>query len=308
MNLLRFFTFSAALLLITGCGGTDDPPPGPPPDNSESISAINGFYYKGEMGTSTVNKPITFQVRDADLNPLTDKWVHFKRLEGDGVFNNDSVKSNVGGFVTAQYTFSGSLGHAEIEAVIRNNDSTSVIVRADLLTPGIGGQGQYVLFIDFYEDVLALNGAPANVDFYLNNHPFMYATYEAATGVVVMLWDDSLNYDPNDTSDVFGVIVSDDQFLYEGKIADSIGIGSSYQALVDYFGVPDTIIEDVTDPQDPEWRIRYLSHGMTLYATPSDTVITEIHLTEYIVQPGRQKIALPDSLTSPPSKSYRLYK
>ena len=60
--------------------------------------------------------------------------------------------------------------------------------------------------------------------------------------------------------------------------------------------------------EHPEWRIRYLSQGMTIYATPVDTIITEIHLTEYIVQPGRKKIAVPDSLTSPASKSYRLYK
>lgn len=266
---------AGGVALVIACGDDGEPPvaPGTP----SGVTAVNGLYYKAIMGSSSVDNPIEFTVADEDSNPMPNQWVRFSILEGDGTLSSDSLATDSVGTVTAEYTFDGALGRAEIMATVRNVDSVAVSVRANTLIPGIDGQAQYVLFNDHYSDVKDFNGNPASVD----PDPvswILYANYEAALGVVVVI--DDLNQDSVavDEADVLGVIVNT---VYTGKTADSIGIGSAIADVRAAYGAPDTVRYDPTDP--PAVYIRYNGLGLTFYGDLSaDTTVFEIHLSENV--------------------------
>lgn len=276
-------TLSVLLLFVVllGCSGCDDDNDPPEPGVANEISATNGLYYRGTMNTAVTDNPMTFTVVDGDNQPLQDARVDYNIVIGDGTLVDTFNTTNVNGQVTCQYMFDGSLGHAVIQAVVGDIDSMLVYVRANTLIPGATGQGQYVLMDDRYEDVVSWNGL-TGIDTY-SGHPLMYVNYEDSLGVVVVLDDADMNQTWYDTSSVKGVIVNS---IYNGKIDDSIGIGSSYQAVVDYYGAPDTMFVDIyvnpPDPPDTSWYIRYAAHGLTLYSNYSDTLVNEIHLSELV--------------------------
>lgn len=291
-----FIPITAIILIIAGCGGDEG---GGGNGSAKSISSVNGDYFKYVMGTATVNKPLAFIVRDDQNNPMANQWVHFREIVGDGHFITDSVVTGSNGTAIGQYAFDGTMGHAELMAFVRGVDTSVVSARASVLIPGIGGQAQFVRFDeDTYKTVTNYNGS-TTVDTYTDS-PIMYVNYESTLGVVVMVWDLDLDYNIYDTSDVYGVIVNTN---YTGKVADSIGIGSTYDAVVAYFGAPDSIVYDPVEPA--AWRIRYLDQGMTMFGAEADTSIFEIHLAEILV-PG--KAASSKALMKPAQSrgSYRL--
>ena len=108
------------------------------------LQAPNGLFYKGNMGSSTLDQPLNFVVVNATGGILTKPWIKFELIEGDGTLSADSLQPGAGGTATLEYRFWGSMGHAIIRAKVPEVDSVDVYVRANTLIPGEGGQGQYV--------------------------------------------------------------------------------------------------------------------------------------------------------------------
>ncbi|MDH4156271.1 MAG: hypothetical protein OEW00_03230 [candidate division Zixibacteria bacterium] len=273
--------FLMTLAASCGDGSTDSSKP-------DRILAVNGLYYKAVMGASETDQPITFKLTDKSNNAYADRWLRFSLMEGDGTLAADSVKTDSKGEATAQYSFDGSLGHAVIRAGYAGITPVDVTVRASTIIPGAAGQGQYILFSDTYKEVQAFNGSPESVDpdprFWLN-----YAVYEGALGVVVMVEDEDSSATISDGEGVIGVIVNT---VYEGKTADSIGIGSTIADLRAVYGPPDTVRPDPSPP--PAIFIRYLALGMTCYgAFSADTTLFEIHVIEDIISPVAVRRARP---------------
>ncbi len=272
------------LIFLSACNkdnGTE-----PPPVVVGGISADNGLYYKAVMGTSTSTPPLEFTVRDSSGNTLAGRTVLFSRIVGDGTLLLDSVKTDTVGVATMEYSFSGLRGDAILMAKVRGIDSQQVEVRANTLIPGSGGQAQYILFTDKYLDVRTYNLTPASIDADPASW-VVYANYEQALGVVFVLEDLKHDSTAVDTAGVLSVIVNT---IYTGKTKDSIGVGSTLQAVRAVYGAPDTI---KYDPPAPPIYIRYLSEGLIMYgdtktlggvSTP-DTVIHEIHLSDFVPTP-----------------------
>lgn len=269
-----------ALILISGCKKKSDMVV-PPPATVAGVSAENGYIYKAVMGTSNVTPTLLFRVHDDKDQPVSGTYVQCHRVVGDGTLQADSLKSDSNGRVTFQYAFDGLRGDAILMAKVPGIDSSQVTLRANTLIPGNGGQAQYILFTDKYEDVKAFNGVPASVD----ADPYswiVYANYEQSLGVVFVLPD--VNHDSTavDTADVLAIIVNT---VYKGKTKDSIGIGSTLQEVRAAYGTPDTI---KYDPPAPPIYIRYVDLGLLLYGDTqllngipvADTIIHEIHLTD----------------------------
>ena len=252
-------------------------------DNSsdpDEIVAVNGLYYKGSMGSNTLDNPLTFRLIDSDNDIYPYRGITFSLLEGDGTLSSGSVETDENGEATVQYLFSGSLGHAVIRTEYSDITPVDVYIRASTIIPGADGQGQYVLFEDTYKEVKDFNGQPASVDVD-PNYWITYANYEAAKGVVVVILDADTNKLATDDEAVVGIIVNT---VFTGKTADSVGIGSTIADLRTAYGTPDTVRYDPTYP--PAVYIRYLQLGITCYSDlTSDTAIFEIHMTENIVNP-----------------------
>jgi len=320
MTYNRFSSFNLTVLLIavisvlvTACGTDETPPVKLPP--ATGITPVNGFFYKAGMGTSNTDNPLKFSVVDKDNNPVVNNWVYFSVIIGDGSFLNDSLKTDSLGMVTAHYNFGGVLGHAEIMAKVKNVDSVTVNIRANMLLPGANGQGQYILFSDHYSDVKDYNGTPLSIDIDPTQW-ILYANYEASLGVVVVLEDINKDSTAVDSTNVLGVIVNT---VYKGKTADSIGIGSTIGDLRNAYGPPDTI---KYDPPAPPIYIRYLALGLTIYGdtkdllgnSVADTIIHEIHLSELVYNQKSLKKRnnmnsfLTESLKRQSSSIYRIYK
>lgn len=264
-----FLIATATMALgILGCDSADN---GNGPTTVEGLAAVNGLYYKGEMGSSALTPELIFGVRDNDGNWLPGYQIQLHPIEGDGDLLSRSVTTDSTGLAAATYTFDGDLGHAEILATARDEkDSVTVYLRANTLIPGNSGQGQYVLFNDIFSTVVALNGSPASVDVY-TNHETSYMNYEDSLGVVVMIDDPDDQDQYFDTSSVRGVIVNT---RYRGTTAEGIGIGSNMSDLRVAYGEPDTVrysYEDIL--------VRYMSLGMDCFCNDNaDTTVIEIHV------------------------------
>jgi|GEM_PF-689937 len=241
-NSLRCLSIVFALAILIGCSSCDkstDPPPPPPPPDPSGLTATNGLYYKFVMGDTVSNEPLDFEVKDEDGNSIANQWVHFTRTAGDGILSADSVITNSSGVAHITYRFSGALGHATIEAMVPDLDTLYVFLRANTLIPGDGGQGQYIRVDDTYAEVVAFNGQPDKLDTIPDASQIMVANYETSLGVVFVIYDTDEDSTIEATSPVFQVIVVDSIFpqnpdstvysaRYEGKTADSLGIGTRF--------------------------------------------------------------------------------
>lgn len=282
-----FLIATAAMTLgILGCDGDDN---GSGPITIEGLAAVNGLYYKGEMGSSALTPELIFGVKDNDGNWLPGYQIQLHLIEGDGELSARSVTTDSTGLAAVTFTFDGDLGHAEILATARDEkDSVTVYLRANTLIPGNSGQGQYVLLDDVYADVLALNGTPTSLD------PFgavVVANYESEFGLVVLHYDTNEDGAIEADSPVFGVLVVDSVYpqstgssvwskRYEGMTQDSIQIGSSYHAdIVPVYGEADTIWLD-DDPQLPALVVEYDSLFLNFWCFPDDTTAFQIDIFE----------------------------
>ena len=270
ITIMFMFTF-----LFSSCGTTEPPPPPVP----EGITTVNGAIYKAVLGSSQTDNPVEFIVRDENSQVLSNQWVHFSCLIGDGSFVSDSLQTDSTGIVTCQYVFDGDLGHSAISALVRDVDTVSVEIRANTLIPGALGQGQYILFEDNYGDVKEWLGEPEIVDVDPTN-PLFYAVYENSLGVVVMIDDLDINEVISDTDGVHGVIVNT---VYTGKTKDSLGIGST---LADVRALYGTVGEFYDPTPPPAYYYKYPQQGMTVFtdttANEPDRLVIELHFTENI--------------------------
>jgi len=285
-RLAAMLIFSA---VVCGCGCNGDDPPKPPMPSG--LVALHGSFYRGAMGSAALDQPLEFAVVDNGGGYVADQWIHFALLEGDGAISADSLKTGSDGKTTLGYTFSGSLGHAAIRAVARNLDTLEVYLRAGTLIFGDQGQGQYVLLDDTYGDVVDFNGPPVSLDAY-TQYGIVVANYEAPLGVVAVIYDDDENGIIEETSPVIEVAVMDSVFLqppdstaknvrYEGKSADSIGVGSSWwRDIVPVYGFTNNISRDTADPRLPTLIIRYDAHYLTFWCDTTDTIVYQITLSE----------------------------
>jgi len=236
------------------------------------IVAGNGAYYKGIMGSNTLVPTLGFHVVDDQDLPLTLPWMHLSLTEGDGVLTPDSLR----GMGAADYTFSGSMTHAVVQALVRDVDTTEVHLRTNAIVPGVGGQGQYVLFGDPYAVVLTFNGNPSSVDedpnAWLN-----YAVYESTLGVVFIIYDENQSTTVEQTEPVWGVIFTSN--FTGAKTADSIGIGSTIDEVRAVYGTADTTYFDTVQPVAQAFI--YRDEGLTFYTdTTADSSVFELHVVE----------------------------
>jgi len=237
------------------------------------VEAVNGLYYRGEMGSSTMAPELQFRLVDAVGSPINRIPIFFSLLSGDGDLGSTSVMPNTAGIAMNEYTFSGTRGDAIIGARVPGVDSIEVIVRANTLIPGSGGQGQYILLDDdFYSMVKNFNGEPAAIGID-PVYTILYADYEAARGVVVMIEDVNQDEVPQLTEPVHGVIVNT---TYSKTTAGGIGIGSHIDDVIAAYGVPDDVGVDPTPPA-ADYYVFY-DPNMTYYANPADSIVFEIHL------------------------------
>jgi len=276
-------TLYLSLSLFLGCGDNDGPVG---PGNLAKIVAINGLYYKGVMGDTIPDTVLQFTVADKNNNYLPNQQIQLFLVEGDGHLNPKSITTDSSGIAGFPYAFTGDSGHAVIRLIAPDVDTLDILLRANTLIPGLHGQGQYVLFDDTYADVKNFNGDPASVDVD-PDYWVVYANFESALGVVVVIEDANQDNSAADWEEVKGVIVNT---VYLGTTTDTIpiGIGSSISDVRAIFPDPDTVRYDPIPP--PAVYIRYLSKGLTFYGDfTADTNIVEIHLSENIISTAARK-------------------
>ena len=176
-------TALAASLLLIHCGGDDDDDggggdtrkileihilenvtPRPLPATSQAINAariivpVHGQFYRGSMGSSVLDNPLQFTLSDTAGPAVVGQRVNFALLEGDGTLSALADTTDAAGRASVTYGFTGSLGHAVLQATADSTDTATVYVRANTLIPGATGQGQYVLFEDTVGRVIDFNG------------------------------------------------------------------------------------------------------------------------------------------------------
>lgn len=302
MKTLPWILLPVLTLMLAACGGDDKDNPNGPVPLDPGIYLANGPVYKGEAGTAGLTPQFKVGVADADGDLLTQSWLIVDLIRGDGTLP-DSVQTGSDGYATLSYTFSDTLGYADVQLMSRDYDTVLARLRANLMRPGdeqsvydtlidntvtppetlilldtmtIAGQGEYIIFDDTYGSVKAVNGNPASVDV----HPALwvtYANYEASRGVVVPMEDVVQDEVAQDFEPVLGVIVNS---VYEGTTAGGVGIGSGIADFRAEYGQPDSIDLDVDPNFDPTHAIRckYIEPEMIFWCdTLPDTNIFEMH-------------------------------
>ncbi|HOP07225.1 MAG TPA: hypothetical protein PLF13_08040 [candidate division Zixibacteria bacterium] len=279
-------------ITVLACGGCGDDNP-VEPTKATGLTAINGFYYKGEMGDTLLSPSLDFAVLDNDSKRIADKWIFFELLEGDGNLLLDSGKTNSSGVLHNTYDFSGELGRATVRAIVKNLDTVDVILRANMLNPGTHGQGQYILVDDSYAMVTAFNGTPVSLDTVADFEEVMVANYEKTLGVVFVIYDTNLDHVIGATSPVFSILVVDSVYeqpdgsmsaRYEGTTADGIGIGSRYipfnfgNNIWGIYGAADESGFDEEEP--PSVWFQYSDENLTFWCHQADSSAFQVDIAE----------------------------
>lgn len=236
------------------------------------LGADNGLYYRGTMNSSVLSPELVLSATDS-AGASANQWIRFNLLSGDGAFAADSVQTDFFGKARPVYSFSGSKGHAVIQAVWPAKDTLDLYLRANALVWGDSAQGHYVRIGDQYSFVKVFVGQPERVDVD-PNYWLTYAVYESALGVVVILNDLDQDEGASDFETVNGIIVNGG---YSGTFTNGIGIGSTVGAVDSAFGTPDTVYFDLTPPA--AWVYTYRAEGITFYANQATPRrVFEIHL------------------------------
>ena len=286
------FTYRAVLLagmtisFIAGCG-REKPVGPPPPPEPDKVLSVNGYYFKAVMGDTITDRPLNFSVEAENNAIFPDKWLYFDLLSGDGTLLADSIKTDAKGIAHLTYAFDGLLGHAEIQFLARDIDTSQIQIRANTLVPGIGGQAQYILFEDTYLDCKNYNGLPLSVDVD-SSFWITYANYENALDVVIVIDDRDSSETAEDNEDVLAIILTSG---YTGKTKDSIGIGSTLNEIKAVYGQPDSIYFDAAQP--PALGVVYGSEGLLFFidtvasgTVDTNTAAFEIHMDDFISTPA----------------------
>jgi hypothetical protein len=264
---------SLILILFLGCGDDNGPVNS---DDSNEIVAINGLYYKGEMGDTIPDTILQFAVIDKDSNYLIDQQIQLEPIGGDGELSHRSIMTDSSGTAGFWYAFTGDSGHAVIRLVVEDVDSLDIFLRANTVILGPGGQAQYILLTDTYADVKGLNGPPQSIDIDTVKWA-VFANYEDSLGVVVLIDDVNRNEDADEFENVQGIGVDN---VYDGTTLDSIpiGIGSPFADVRTLYGAPDRIKFEI-DEEGPFLRLCY-EHLYTEFIgnLDPDTTIIEIDL------------------------------
>ncbi|MCH7691636.1 MAG: hypothetical protein IIA17_11415 [candidate division Zixibacteria bacterium] len=254
---------------------------------SEMMS-INGTSFKGIMGTSQITPQLLVGIDDQNNTLINDIWIYLELLTGDGILSPaDSVLTKQNGQADLSYEFNGLLGNALIRARYKSVDTIDLVLRSDMLNPGVGGQAQYILFTDSLNNVKNFNGNPNSIDI----DPSLwltYANYESTLGVVFVIDDTTRDEIAQDFEDVFAIILTS---TYTGKTKDSIGIGSTLNEIKAVYGLPDTIYLDTVQP--PALGIVYSDEGMLFFidtvaagTVDTNTAAFEIHMDDFISTPA----------------------
>lgn len=256
-------------VVLSSCG--DDDPVGPQVPAGFNATAT---FYRGVMGSdATVGPEIAFTYGSADKSAIAGSWIVFSLLEGDGSLAFDSIQTDANGKAVCRYTFNGALGHAEIQAMIRNVDTLTVEVRANTLIPGTGGQAQYIVFGDKVSDLIKWNGQPDTVDVPTTVW-LVIAVYEDSKGLVFVYNDLDSNEVLSENDSLIQMIVST---IYEGKTKDSIGIGSSVAAFTAVYGGTSPVYD--SDPP-PAWYYNYDAYGIDIWTDSAQTEIIQIDIDQ----------------------------
>ena len=269
---------SLSLGLPFGCGD-DNGPVGP--GDPAKIVAINGLYYKGVMGDTIPDTVLQFAVADKNDNYLPNQQIQLYLVEGDGHLPPKSITTDSSGTAGFPYVFNGSLGHAVIRLIAPDIDTLDILLRANTLILGSGGQAQYVLLTDTYAEVRGFNGPPQSIDIDTVKWK-VFANYEDSLGVVVLIDDVNHNEDADEFEDVQGIGVDN---VYNGTTLDSIpiGIGSPFADVRTMYSDPNKI-ELRTDDEGPYLWICYKNHKTVFIGgLDPDTTIIEIDLYDTLI-------------------------
>lgn len=260
------------------------------------VAAQNGSYYRGVMGGSSLMPTLRYFVQDINNNFLDNVRLSVNLIEGDGtLMPTDSIVTDATGYTDLSYTFDGLLGHAIVSTHFSNVDTAIVYLRANTIIPGIGGQGQYILFSDSLNNVKNYNGNPISIDPDQQYH-ITYANYEATLNVVFVINDPNMDDIAQDYEEVLEVILTNG---YQQKTKDSIGIGSTYNEIKAVYGPADSAFYSPADMSNPPAiGIIYDNLGALFYidtvvGSPADTnkPALEIHLNGFIASPVPGKVA-----------------
>lgn len=269
------------------------------------VKTKSGDFYKGQMGSSVLDRPLIFKVTDSKGNGVGGKPLVLSLLEGDGTLSIDSGVTDSSGMLPVAYTFDGSLGHAIVRGVFVGFDSLDIQVRADRLIPGASGQLQYILWGDSWANVRNFNGLPYSIDVFVdgggnNVLEFVIANYEDDLGLVLFIEDPDQDGVVFDSSQIIGGVVADAVFIqppdsqhfntpYEGTITTPlgpVGVGTHYwdvfynmlstdSSLSIQFGFdPDTI------PPWPAIEIDFPSLKLFFRLSAADSLAMQIEMQD----------------------------
>lgn len=223
------------------------------------LSAPNGLFYRGEMGSDSLESALEFILEDSLGVPINGGIVNFTVLEGDGTLAANTDTADAAGQVSTGYGFSGDLGHAVMRVFSPNADTVVVYIRANTLIPGATGQGQYVRFTDTVQQVIDFNGF-AEGDVPDPNQYLQYVEYVNSEALVVLVADEDSSLSSGLSEPVVGVILTED---YTKTTAEGIGIGSTYDEMIAAYGQPDSVGFDGTAPATDIYF--YKSLGLNIY-------------------------------------------
>ncbi|MBD3402182.1 hypothetical protein GF420_04750 [candidate division GN15 bacterium] len=278
--------FAACAVLAVGCGGDDDDDdndnprriiefhmnevsasPRPPAKSIGAdvrvpgLTGSKGLYFTGVMGTDSLNDTIVVQYRDAADTIVENQPIGISLVEGDGTLSADTLYTDSAGRVYPGYTFDGSLGYAVVRASVAGFAPLDFFLRANVVRYGVDGQGQHIRFTDTLQTVLDFNGTPEMIDPDPRNGVFLhYVVYETEQDVVAIMGDTNQNRIAETYEGVVGVILTAD---YDQTLPEGIGIGSTYDEMVQALGPPDSTGFDPTPPAADFYL--YFDEGLTFF-------------------------------------------